>query len=199
MIVSSNLFFNSSSLIASKSFAVSPKESLSEIFVIIEKRISCKYFQIVSRVLFEISGVFHTSLKLISGKKFTLTLAVASSLSFLKISAFLYKISKKRAGYTVLEYSYNVFTLPSSNISSATTLPSVLTETTTKLSFSLSLYSGKVVVKSFIKSVITFLNSSGTTSGISLEFDLEFVPEFTFALLPFEEELFFLPIYIVNL
>ena len=102
LIVSSNLFFNSSSLIASNSLAVSPNESLSEIFVIIEKRISCKYFQIVSRVLLEISGVFHTSLKSISGKKFTFT-AAASPLSFLKISAFLYKISKKRAGYTVLE------------------------------------------------------------------------------------------------
>ena len=185
LIVSSNLFLSSSSLIASNNFAVSPNESLSEILVIIEKRISCKYFQIVSRVFFEMSGVFHTSLKSISGKKCTstysfLSLASLTSLaslvslpSLLKISAFLYKISKKRIGYTFLEYSYKNFTRLSSKTSSATTLPSFLTEMTTKLSFNLSLYSGNVVVKSFIKSVNTFLNSSGTTSAS--EFDSSFL------------------------
>ena len=60
---------------------------------------NCKYFQIVSLIESEISSNFHIFLKSISGKN-----SVFTSLSFI-ISSFLYKISKKRSGYTPLQCS----------------------------------------------------------------------------------------------
>ena len=97
--VSSNFVFNSSSLIASNNLAVSPNESRSEMFVIIENRISCKYFQSVFLVLSDMSGVFQTLTKSIFGKKWTSILPDSSPTPpALNISPFLYKTSKKRAG-----------------------------------------------------------------------------------------------------
>ena len=66
-IVSSIFVLNSSSFMASNSFALSPKVSPSEILDTIVKSTSCKYFQIVSRVLSLIFS-FHKALNLIPGK-----------------------------------------------------------------------------------------------------------------------------------
>ena len=82
------------SLIDSNNLAVSPNADWSFTQPIIDNKINCKYFQMVSFVLSLISQ-FHKYLKLTPGKN-----SVFITESSLKISTFWYRISKKRSGHT---------------------------------------------------------------------------------------------------
>jgi len=68
LITSSSLFFNSLSSIASKSLAVSPKEPISDRLFTMEKRMSWRYFQMISLVLSVMSSVAQISRKSTPGR-----------------------------------------------------------------------------------------------------------------------------------
>ena len=67
--VDCNLFWNSSLLIYSNNFKLSPKDSLDLILVIILNKISCKYFHIVDLIFESLSEFLYNSLKFMLGKK----------------------------------------------------------------------------------------------------------------------------------
>ena len=90
-ITSSNLFFNTSSLIASNIFAVSPNVSVPSIFFDKENNINCKYFHIMFLV-FSLIFSFQISLNSMFSKNFVfLVLSVNNS-------SFSYNISKNLSG-----------------------------------------------------------------------------------------------------
>ena len=146
--VSSNFCLSSSSLIASNNFAVSPKSELLCTVPITENKISCKYFQMVSLVLSLISR-FQSCLNTIPGKN-----SVLCSESSKKSSGFLYKISKKRSGNTLIQClkttSVSFFFVSSSSSSKLFHHLEIIPE-----------YSGKVIKISIVKSLIILKNSSG--------------------------------------
>ena len=90
--VSCNLSLKSASLILSSNFAVSPNASLFSTVLIIENKMSWRYFQMVSLVFAVISN-FQRVLKWTCGKN-----SVSNTESSSNISGFWYKISKKRGG-----------------------------------------------------------------------------------------------------
>ena len=108
---------------------------------------SCKYFQIESLV-FSVISHFHKCLKIIYGRN-----SVDTVDSVLKISSFLYKISKNRSGYIFKQClnTFSIFTFLSSvELSSLNHNNSIEEE-----------HSGNVINKSLVKSLIIVQKFSG--------------------------------------